>query len=113
MTDKTDVIQDLFDKVQRDTLDEGFSQQVDSRLAARQKHRSVVLVGAALMGVFVFAWQLLGIEPVVARLMQTEVLFESGSLLGILGSGQLLVFCVVVLIVVSNTTIALINAVRG
>ncbi len=113
MTDKTDVIRDLFDQVQRDTLNEGFSQQVVSRLAARRKLRSIVLVGAALMGVFVFAWQLLGVEPVVARLMQTTVLFESGSVLGILGSGQLLVFGVVVLIVLSNTTIAVINAVRG
>ena len=113
MTDKTDVIQDLFDKVQRETLNEGFSQQVVSRLAARQKLRSLVLVGSALTGVFVFATQLLGIEPVVARLLQTEVLFESGSLLGIIGSGQLLVFSVVVLIVLSNTTVSLVSAVRG
>jgi hypothetical protein len=113
MTDKTDVIQVLFDQVRRDTLNEGFSQQVVLRLAARQKRRRVVLVGAALMGVSVFATQLPGVESVVARLMQTAILIESGSLLGILGSSQLLVFCVVVLVVLSNTTIALINALRG
>lgn len=113
MNEETDDIQQLFDHVQAETSDAGFSEQVVSRLALRQKIRRVVLVCAALIGILLFVSQLLRVEPLVARL--AELADGSFSILELLGGGDvsLLVFFFVLVIVISNTTMTMVQTLRS
>ncbi len=113
MNEETDDIQQLFDHVQADTRDAGFSEQVISRLALRQKIRRFVLLCAALIGILLFVSQLLRIEPLVVRV--AELADGSFSILELLGGGNvsLLVFFFVLVIVISNTTMTMVQTLRS
>ena len=113
MNEETDDIQQLFDQVQAETSDAGFSEQVVSRLALRQKIRRCVLVGAPLIGILLFVSQLLRVEPLVARL--AELADGSFSILELLSGGNvsLLVLLFVLVIVISNTTMTMVQTLRS
>jgi hypothetical protein len=115
MIEKPDVIQQVFDRVQADTRNEGFSERLVLRLARRRKIRIAVLVAAALSGFVLFASQLIGIESLTVRVMDVAFLFSTGALLKlpVISQWYLIVVVGVVVWVLSTTTLTLINAVRA
>ena len=115
MIEKPDVIQEVFDRVQADTRNEGFSERVVLRLARRRKIRISVLVAAALSGFVLFASQFLVVESLSVQVMDVAFLFSTGPLLKIpvISQWYLIVFPGVVVWVLSTTMVSLINAVRA
>ena len=107
MNKQTDQLKAIFEDEENRYRDDGFSERIVSRLNRRWWIRTCVLGGASAVGLALFVFHFVKIEPLIQRKIATDSLAVGESVIDLLYSNVSLILQIVVVGYVLTTTITM------